>query len=153
METYSLDIDAGQIVRWLLNQQRAGSLRLDILATRSYVVEALTERESQSFGDEEAEDLSDVMAVGVLEVRPPAVHDGWLLRLRVEDRIGPRSPEDDDGSLEEEEIDLETFDAEFIRPERGTVDVTLETEDAKGKARFTRLFNNMLRDKHPAAAG
>jgi hypothetical protein len=153
METYSPDIDAEQIVHWLIDEQRAGRLHLEVLATRSYVVEPLTEREAQSFGEEEAEELSDAVAVGVLEVRPPAVHDGWLLRFRVEDRIGPRSPENEDVSLEEEEIDLETFDAEFIRPERGTVDVTLETEDAKGKARFTRLFNNMLRDKHPAAAG
>lgn len=153
METYSLDIDAEQVVRWLMDEQRTGSLRLEGLATRAYVVETLTEREAQGFGDEEAEELSDVLTVGVLEVRPPAVHGGWLLRLRVEDRVGPRSPEDDDVALEEEEIDLETFEAEFIRPERGTVDITLEVDDAQGKARFTRLFNNMLRDKHPVAAG
>lgn len=153
MEPYSLDIDAEQIVRWLLDEQRAGRLQLAVLATRSYVVEPLTEREAQSFGEEEADELSDMLVVGVLEVRPPAVDDGWLLRLRVEDRIGPRSPEDDDVSLEEEEIDLETFEAEFIRPERGTVDIVLEAEDAQGKARFTRLFKNMLRDKHPVVAG
>ena len=150
MDTDFPDIDAQQVVRWLIDEQRRGTLDLNVFATRSYVVEALSEGEAQRLGDEEAEDLSDILAVGVLEVHPPALHGGWLLRLRVEDRIGPRSPEDDELSLEEE-IDLETFEAEFIRPERGEAEVLLEVEHAQGKARFTRLFKAMLHDKHSAA--
>lgn len=153
METYPLDIDANQAVRWLLEEQRRGTLRLNVLATRSYVLEELKQAESQSLGEEEAEDLSDVLAIGVLEVSPPAANDGWLLRLRVEDRIGRQSLDDEDVPPPEDEIDLEAFQAEFILPERGVADVSLEAENPQAKARFTRLFKDMLRDKHSAAAG
>ena len=41
METYSVDLEASQIVRWLIEEQRRGTLQLNVTATRSYVVEAL----------------------------------------------------------------------------------------------------------------
>lgn len=153
MKTQILDIDAQQIVRWLLDEERRGTKRFTVVATRSYLVEPLTEAERQGLGEEEAEDLSDVLAIGVLEVRQQA-DAGWVLRLRVEDRIGPRSPvEEEEFAEEEEQIELEAFEAEFIRPERGIADVSLEVRDAQAEGRFTRLFKAMLRDKRFSAAG
>ncbi len=96
--------------------------------------------------------LSDVLAVGVLEIRPPAARDGWALRIRVEDRLGPRLPEDEDAPGEEEEIDLATFETEFIQPERGTPEVLLDAEDAHAKARFSQVFKQMLTGGHRSAA-
>jgi len=152
MEAYPVDLEARQIVRWLIEEQRRGTLQLNVLATRSYVVEGLEEQESQRLGEED-EDLNDVLAVGLLEIRPPAAKDGWVLRIRVEDRIGPRLPEDEDAPEGEEEIDLATFEAEFFQPERGTAEVLLDAEDAQAKARFTRLLKQMLIDKHRTPAG
>jgi hypothetical protein len=152
METYPVDLEARQIVRWLVEEQRRGTLQLNVLGTRSYVVEGLEEQESQRLGEED-EGLSDVLAIGLLEIRPPAPKDGWVLRVRVEDRIGPRLPEDEDAPEGEEEIDLATFEAEFFQPERGTAEVLLDAEDAQAKARFTRVLKQMLNDKHRAAAG
>ena len=117
------------------------------MATRSYVVEALEKADLYQIG-EEGEDLSDILAIGMLEVSPPAAKDGWVLRIRVEDRIGPRLPEDEDAPEGEEELDLQTFEADFIVPEFAIAEVSLEAEDAQAKARFTRLFNHMLRNEH-----
>jgi len=152
MRTYPVDLEARQIVRWLIEEQRRGTLHLNIAATRSYVVEALEDAELQQLG-EDAEDISDGLAIGVLEIGPPAAGDGWLLRIRVEDRLGPRLPEDGDAPEEEEDIDLATFEAEFILPDRGTAEVLLDAEDAHAKAKFSRLLKRMLNNEHRPAAG
>lgn len=150
MEAYPVDLDARQIVRWLIDEQRQGTLRLNIFPSRSYEVEPLSQSELQKLGEDESEDLNDILVIGVLEVTPPAEKGGWLLRIRVEDRVGPRLPEDEDTPEDEEELDLETFETEFIAPERGAVDVVLHAEDRHAKARFTRFIKEVLCDKHHA---
>jgi hypothetical protein len=151
MKTYPVDLEAQQIVRWLIEEQRRGALSFDTVASRCYVTEDLENSETQRFS-EDAEDLSDVLAVGVLEIRPSAAHDGWVLRIRVEDRLGPRLPEDEDVPGEEEEIDLAAFETEFIQPGRGIPEVLLDAEDAHAKARFSRVFKQMLTGEHRFAA-
>ncbi len=99
---------------------------------------------------EDAEDVSDGLAVGLLGT-PPAAGDAWSLRIRVEDRLGPRLPEDEDAPEEEEEIDLATFEAEFILPERETAEVLLDAEDARARARFSRFLKQMLTGEHRSA--
>ena len=94
METYPVDLEASQIVRWLIDEERRGTLQLRVTATRSYAVEALEKADLDQIG-EEVEDLNDILAIGTLEVRPPVPKNGWVLRIRVEDRIGPRVPEDE----------------------------------------------------------
>ncbi len=150
METYPVDLDARQIVLWLLEEKRRGTLGLKTIATRSYIPEGVTNLGSQNVS-EDAGDLSDVLAVGELEVAPPAARDGWTLRIRVEDRLGPRLPEDGDAPEAEQEIDLATFAADFILPERGIAEVELDAADARAKASFTRLFNRMVIDEHRPA--
>jgi len=73
MDTYPVDLDAGQIVRWLLDQQRAGRRMLQLNASRSYLVESipLAQQQRRRLGDEEMEDLTEVTAVGVLEIASP----------------------------------------------------------------------------------
>ncbi len=147
METYPIDLEASQIVRWLIDEQRRGTLELDVAATRSYVVEEFERADLNQIGEDVA-DLNDVLAIGALEVRSHNGKNGWVLRIRVEDRFGPRLPEDEDAPDGEEEIDLQTFEADFIAPERGEAEVLLEAENAQARANFTRLFNHMLRNEH-----
>ena len=52
METYPVDLEARQIVRWLMEEQRRGTLHLHIAATRSYVVEVSADSLSQRLGEE-----------------------------------------------------------------------------------------------------
>jgi len=149
VETYPVDLEASQIVRWLIEEQRRGALQLNVAATRSYVVEAFERADLAQIGDDLA-DLNDVLAIGTLEVRPPNGKNGWVLRIRVEDRFGPRLPEDEDAPDGEEEIDLQTFEADFIKPDPDAAEVSLEAENAQGKASFRRIFNHMLRNEHGA---
>ena len=147
MESYPVDLEASQIVRWLIEEQRRGTLQLNVTATRSYVVEAFEKADLNQIGEDVA-DLNDVLAIATLEVRPANGKNGWVLRIRVEDRIGPRLPEDEDAPDGEEEIDLQTFEADFIKPDPDAAEVSFETESAQGKSSFTRLFNHMLRNEH-----
>lgn len=148
METYPVDLEASQIVRWLIEEKRRGKLDLNVAATRSYVAEDFEEADLSQFSDADAADLSDVLAVGLLEVRPPNGKNGWVLKIRVEDRIGPRLPDDEDAPEGEEEIDLETFEAGFIAPDPDAAEVTLEAENAHAQADFIKIFNHMLRNEH-----
>jgi hypothetical protein len=147
VESYPVDLEASQIVRWLLDEQRRGTLQFDVTATRSYVVEAFEKPDLAQMG-EDAADLNDVLAVATLDVRPANGKSGWVLRIRVEDRIGPRLPEDEDAPDGEEEIDLQTFEADFIKPDPDAAEVSLEAENGHAKASFTRVFNHMLRNEH-----
>ena len=147
MESYPVDLEASQIVRWLIEEQRRGALQLNVTAARSYVVEAFEKADLDQIGEDVA-DLNDVLAIATLEVRPPNGKNGWVLRIRVEDRLGPRLPEDEDAPDGEEEIDLQTFEADFIKPDPDAAEVSLEVENAQGKASFNRLFKHMLRNEH-----
>jgi len=69
METYPVDLEASQIVRL------RGRLQLNVTATHSYVVEALEKADLDQIG-EEGEELNDILAIGMLEVSPPAGKNG-----------------------------------------------------------------------------
>jgi hypothetical protein len=150
LPTYPVDIAAEQVVRWLLEEQRSGYLPVELRATRRYVSEPLDRPEDVGLGDEDEADLGDVLAVGILEVSPPPGKNGWVLSIRVEDPLGPRTPDDEPVPEGEEEIDLETFEADFIASGRATEEVTLDAETADARAHFEALFANLLRDRHTA---
>jgi hypothetical protein len=151
MENYPLDIGAYQILRWLRDEQRLGPVPVDVRATRSYVFEEPT-KELEDIAGEEADPLDATGAVGILEVTPSLGRDGWVLTIRVEDEIGDRLPEDESAPDEEEEIDLETFNSDFIVPERGTVLVSVDAEDEAAKARFDELLTALLKNIHQPGA-
>ena len=116
MESYPLDIAAKQVVRWLMDEELAGQRRLQTNATRQYLHEDSPKLEQRRLGDVEREDISEITAVGILEITPPHRADSWLLRLRIEDNFGGRLPDDASASDEPEEIDLATFQETFIVP-------------------------------------
>ena len=148
MPTYPVDIAAEQVVRWLLEEQRSGYLPVEVRATRQYVIEPLDRPEDVGLGNEDQADLGDVLAVGILEVSPPPGKNGWLLSIRIEDPLGPRTPDDEPVPEGEEEIDLETFESEFITPGRATEEMTLDAGTAEARAHFEALFADLLRDRH-----
>ena len=83
MESYPVDLEASQIVRWLIEEQRRGVLQLNVTAARSYVVEAFEKPDLDQIGEDVA-DLNDILAIATLEVRPANGKNGWVLRIRVE---------------------------------------------------------------------
>jgi len=146
METYPVDIDPGQLVRWVMaeNEDRSATFRITV-ARRSEVREIPIRRETH-LGDDEREDLREIATVATLEIAPVHASDGWLLSVVVEDEVGPRVS--DAGDEAEQKIDLGTFHNEFIRPGRGSANVVAEVENPATNARLTRLLGAIEMDRH-----
>jgi hypothetical protein len=149
VEPYPVDVDAKQLVQWLLDEERLRAFDLLVSVTRSYQREELEAREQATLGEAESEDLSAISEVGLLEVTPRQQPTSrWILRVRVEDDIGPRLPDDEPVPATDEEIDLPTFYEEFIKADRGLAEVSAEVENSTAKANLTRLLNAILKDRH-----
>jgi hypothetical protein len=147
METYPVDIEPEQIVAWLSDEERLHASDLLVSATRSYRAGELSGGKSRWLSEEDREELSEVLEIGLLEATPRDRPHRWALRIRVEDDIGPRLP-DEPLPESEEDIDLQTFSEEFIRSGRGLADITVEVADESAEASFDRLFNIILHDRH-----
>jgi hypothetical protein len=63
-----------------------------------------------------------------------------LLRIIVEDEVGPRISMGEMASAAEQQIDLGAFYHEFIQSGRGSAHITAEIEGAEGKARLAYLL-------------
>ena len=141
MDSYPIDLDPEQVVRWLLAEQTAGSLRLRLNARRSTEIREIPARRELHLGDEEREDLSEVATIGTLEIAPQHTSEGWRLTVVAEDKSGPRLI--DLGPAGEQSIDLNTFYHEFLRPGRGTACLTAEVEGRDGEAHLARLLSSI----------
>jgi hypothetical protein len=105
MQTFPLDIDPKQLVRWAMAEQQTptSTLRLDVRVGAE--IEEIPLRPELHLGDEEREDLNEVATVATLEISPAHASHGWRLKVVVEDEIGPRG----DGGGAESVIDIGTF--------------------------------------------
>ena len=147
MTEYGLDVDAGQIVHWLKDDQAAGRRRkLELRATREYAAEPVTDFDEAGIGDEQ--DVATLTTTGTLEVRPSGVEHVWALWVRVDDVVGSHVPEDESVPEDAEEIDLDTFYEDFIVPDSGTVYVSVMAETPQAKHAFDRLLSEMITDRH-----
>ncbi len=148
MEPIAVDVEAKQIVRWLLDEERSRAFDLLVSATRSYEREELAPGEQGQLGEAEGQELSEINEVGLLEVMPRKEPSRWTLRIRVTDDIGPRMPDDEPVPTEDEEIDLATFNEEFVVADRGFTEVSAEAKDRAASAELTRLVEAILTDRH-----
>jgi len=148
VEPIIVDIEPRQIVRWLLDEERIKAFDLLVTATRSYERAELAPGEERQLGEAEAEELSEINEVGLLEVMPRKEPNRWTLRLRVTDDIGPRMPEDEPVPTEDEEIDLATFNEEFVVADRGFTEVSAEAQDRAASAELTRLVEAIVENRH-----
>lgn len=147
MPERELDINASQLVHWLKSEKTtSGGKNFEIRATREYVVEPIPDPEEAGFSAEA--ELASVTVIGTLEIKSVQAQYPWLLRVRIEDVVGPRAPIDEDDPEEPEEINMDAFDEEFIRPDRGAVFVSLETKTEQAEEDFNLLFADLLRDRH-----
>jgi hypothetical protein len=148
METFPVDIDPGQVVRWVKAECEAAPSTLRVTAKRTQAMERLA-RDEGHLGEEEREDLTEVETTATLEIAPAHAGEGWLLSVVVEDELGPRMSEEGAGPDGEQSIDLGTFDKEFIRSGRGIANVVAQVQDAKAKAHLTRLIAAIETNRHP----
>jgi len=148
METYPVDIDPGQVVRWVKAECEAAPSTLRVSGKRTQVVEQIPLRQETHLGDEEREDLTEVETIATLEIAPVHAGEGWVLSVVVEDELGPRVSFGSAGSESEQSIDLGTFYKEFVRPGRGNANVVAEVQDSTAKAHLTRLIDAIETNRH-----
>ena len=60
MESFPVNIDAEQVVRWIMAEQAAAPSTFKTTATRTTEVREIPARREYHLGDEEREDLSEV---------------------------------------------------------------------------------------------
>lgn len=148
MESFPVDIDPKQIVHWVIAEHRVSPSSLKTSARRTTEVRQIPARADLHLGDEEREDLSEVAIVATLEITPAHPSDGWRMSVTVEDEIGPRGPGRGTMVEDDQEIDLETFNSLFIRPERGTATAVAQADDAAAEARLSSLLASIETDRH-----
>jgi len=154
MQTYPVDIDPKQIVQWLLAEHEAAPSGFRIQARRSIEARDIPVQKELHLGDEEREDLSEVATIATLQIAPVNPGEGWILRVVVEDEVGPRGPDRAAAVEYDEQINLGAFYSQFIRPGRGTANVVAEVENSAAEARLTRLLSAIERNQHgPTRAG
>lgn len=153
MQTYPLDIDAVQVVRWVMAESEAAPSRFNIRARRAFEVQDLPARRELRLGDEEREDLTEVDTVATLEIAPAHASEGWLLTVEVEDEAGPRLPESGPPVEDGGGIDLRSFYDEFIASGRGVANVVAEVEDDAAEARLNELIASIEKDRHGPNSG
>lgn len=147
MQTYPVDLDPEQIVRWAIAERRATPTTLRLLARRAVEVRDIPIRKEYHLGDEEREDLSEVATVATLEITPAHASDGWQLTVEVEDEAGPRASGGPDIAADAA-IDPEAFYNEFLGRGRGIANVTAEVDSDAAKARLTRLLEIIEKNRH-----
>ena len=148
MESFPVDIDVEQIVRWIMAEKAAAPATFKTTARRATEVLEIPQRREFHLGDEEREDLSEVATIATLEIAPAHPGDGWLMTVTVEDEIGPRVSGEETAIGTEQQIDLGTFYSTFIRPERGTASVVAEVDGPLARKSVTRLLNVIERNQH-----
>ena len=150
METYPVDIDPEQVVRWIKAEREAAPTTFRIAARRIRELRQIPVGSRTHLGDEEREDLSEIATIATLEIAPAHAGDGWLLTVIVEDEVGPRVFDAGAAAEDEQQIDFGTFYKQFIRPGRGNATVTAEAADPAAKARMTRLLGAIETNRHGA---
>ena len=148
METYPVDIDPRQLVRWVRAECETAPAAFRVSASRRREVREIAARSETHFGDQEREDLTEIATIATLDIAPVDASDGWLLSVVVEDEAGPRVSDGDTGGEEGQQIDVGTFDNEFIRTGRGIANVMAEVEGPVARARVTRLLHTIEKNQH-----
>jgi hypothetical protein len=148
MQDYPIDIEPAQIVRWIIVERQAAPSKFKIVARRALEARELATKKELRLGDEERDDLSETATMATLQIAPSHPSDGWLLTVTIDDEIGPPMPEGIAMGNEEQEIDVDEFYDEFLRPGRGNANAVAEVMDAAAKARLSRLLEDVETNRH-----
>lgn len=147
MERYPVDLDPGQVVRWIKAECEASPLTFRTSARCTRELRTLNGNDGVALDDEDREDLSEVATVITLDVAPFHARDGWTLSITVEDELGHHSL--GAGTLGEEvQIDPDYFYRMFIRRGRGNAVVSAEIDDPSARHRLNWLLHMIETDHH-----
>jgi hypothetical protein len=93
----------------------------------------------------EEDDVNVVGATALLEISPQGEAGGWTLQLRAAGTAELRPAAEGNSYDPEADISLEAFVSEFLNPEHGEVDVSVQFEDAAARERFEQWLARKLR--------
>lgn len=153
MQTYPIEVEPEQIVDWIMAESQIAPLELRVSARRGFETRELPTTNEMRLGEEERDDLTEIAAIGTLQIAPAHAADGWLLTVVVEDEFGPRILDEGEAILEEQEIDVAAFYDLFILPRRGNASAVAEVEGPDSKERLTRLLEDIEMDRHGPSRG
>jgi hypothetical protein len=153
METYPIEIEPEQIVVWMMEEIRDSPSEFKVSARRATERRELPLRKELRLGEEEREDLSEIVTTGTRQITPIDSADGWRLTIVVEDEFGPRIFGEPETAEEDHEMELSAFYDLFIRPKRGNASAFVETDSADANSRVARLLKDIEVDRHGAKRG
>ena len=140
MEEWSIDVLPGEVLRWAREDAARKSPRLWVRTGREYAIEnAKFPRIS------EEDDVNLVEAIGILEISPLGLQDGWTLLVRATGSAELRPASEGNSFDPDAEMSLEAFESQFLDPEHGEVDVSVQVEDAAARQRFEEWLERRLR--------
>lgn len=139
MEEWSIDVLPGQILRWVREDATRKQPSLWVRVGREYDT-----REGSFASVSEEDDVNLISALGVLEISPLGGQAGWMLLVRAEGTAELRPADEGDSYDPDMELSLEDFESQFLAPEHGEVDVTVQVEDAAGRRRFEEWLERRL---------
>jgi hypothetical protein len=134
MEEHDVDVLPGEVCEWVREDAQLPVALLNVNVSKHYNFE--TDFDRQELGIADAEEVGLVTASGLLEMEPRSGGDGWTLQVRAEDAIGLTSVDDANGYQDEDDMTLDEFDAQFLQPMRGEVEVVVLTEADSAWDRF-----------------
>lgn len=140
MEEFSVDVLPGEVLRWVREDASQKRPRLWVRAAREYRVGSDGAPRSSA-----EDDVNLISATGTLEISPQGGRGGWTLQLRAEGTAELRPASEGDSLDPDAELNLDTFESEFLNPEHGEVDVTVQFEDAAARRRFEDWLERKLR--------
>jgi hypothetical protein len=140
----------------MMEEHKSAPARFRMLARYEAEAREIPMRRELHLGDGEREDLTEMDTIATLEIAPQHASDGWLMTVVVEDEAGPHVLDKRPLAASGQQIDLETFYNEFIRPGRGVANVEAEAADEAAEARVAHLISSVEANRHgpeqPSAA-
>jgi hypothetical protein len=135
MEEYAVDIEPGEVLQWVHADASRKAPSLWVRTSKEYQVDPEFDCDAAGIGEE---DVVPAVVRGLMEIEPKRGQHGWTLQVRAEDSIGLRPVGEDEGYADQTDMVPDDFEAEFLTPERGDVEVVVLVEDAPARQRFRR---------------
>lgn len=148
MQDYPIDIEPEQVVRWIIAEHQVAPSKFKVVARRHVETRELPARKELRLGDEERADVSETAIVVTLQIAPAHPKDGWLMTVSSSRTKSVRSAPMKMKRPRKNKTSMSTPSTKNSCAGRGSANVSAEADGPGGKARLTRLINDIERDRH-----
>jgi hypothetical protein len=138
-EEFDVDVSPSDLIALIRADQSKRSPTLWVSASRTI---ERTEVDLEAAGAMPEDDVAEETTRGTLETRPRRGRAGWVLRMSVTDTAGEHIAGEEDTEEAAEDLTLDAFEEEFLRPEGRLADISVTADDGQAKARFGRWLRD-----------